>query len=264
MDGFLLNELVESCIIWKFNHIRQPRLPYGEPELKGRNRVNSTADTLDRIDERIAERSLLLHPFYQAWTRGVLPIPALRDYARQYYHHVAAFPAYLSALHSHTEDQQVRRQILANLIDEEAGNPNHPELWLSFAEATGLSRDEASNTQLWPETENLVRTFRRICRDGSVAEGLAALYAYESQIPSFAESKIKGLQSFYGINTPRSLEYFRVHIEADREHSRVERELLALVLDEGNLQMVTEAVDDSLNSLWGLLSAVCMRHSLDC
>jgi len=226
--------------------------------------VNSTASALDRIDERIADRSLLLHPFYQAWTRGELPIPALRDYARQYYHHVAAFPTYLSALHSHTEDQQVRRQVLANLMDEEAGSPNHPELWLNFAEATGLSRDDASNVELWPETENLIRTFRRICRDGSVAQGLAALYAYESQIPSVAESKIKGLESFYGINTPSGLEYFRAHIEADREHSRVERELLASALDESSLEEVTKAVDDALASLWNLLSAVCKRHGLDC
>jgi pyrroloquinoline-quinone synthase len=226
--------------------------------------VNSTASALDRIDERIADRSLLLHPFYQAWTRGELPIPALRDYARQYYHHVAAFPTYLSALHSHTEDQQVRRQVLANLMDEEAGSPNHPELWLNFAEATGLSRDDASNDELWPETENLIRTFRRICRDGSVAQGLAALYAYESQIPSVAESKIKGLESFYGINTPSGLEYFRVHIEADREHSRVERELLASALDVSSLEEVTKAVDDALASLWNLLSAVCRHHGMDC
>jgi pyrroloquinoline-quinone synthase len=158
----------------------------------------------------------------------------------------------------------VRRQVLANLMDEEAGSPNHPELWLNFAEATGLSRDDASNAELWPETENLIRTFRRICRDGSVAQGLAALYAYESQIPSVAESKIKGLESFYGINTPSGLEYFRAHIEADREHSRVERELLASALDESSLEEVTKAVDDALASLWNLLSAVCKRHGLDC
>ena len=226
--------------------------------------MNITDITLGHIESRIAERNLLRHPFYQAWTRGELSRPALRDYARQYYHHVAAFPTYLSALHSHTEDQKARRQILANLMDEEAGNPNHPELWLRFAESTGLSRDEVSNAKLWPETEKLIRAFRSICRDASVAQGIAALYAYETQIPKVAESKIEGLESFYGLNTSEALDYFRVHIEADREHSRVERELLKATLDEENVPSVEASVDTVLNSLWDLLSGVCRRHGIEC
>src|SRR5438874_7571716 len=91
---------------------------------------------LDTIDNDIAAKHLLKHPFYLAWTRGELSREALADYARQYYYHVAAFPTYLSAVHAHCEDQSARKQLLNNLIDEEAGSPNHPELWLQFAEAS--------------------------------------------------------------------------------------------------------------------------------
>jgi pyrroloquinoline-quinone synthase len=226
--------------------------------------VNTTSNILEHIESRIAQRNLLLHPFYQAWTRGELPRPALRDYARQYYHHVAAFPTYLSALHAHTDDQRVRRHILANLMDEEAGDPNHPELWLRFAESTGLRRDEVSNAELWEETEKLIGTFRRICREGSVAQGIAALYAYESQIPEIAQSKIEGLENFYGMNTPEALGYFRVHIEADREHSRVERKLLESALNAEGSPAVEESVEVVLNALWDLLSGVCRRHGIEC
>ncbi len=41
---------------------------------------------LDKIDNDIAEKHLLKHPFYLAWTRGELSREALADYARQYYH----------------------------------------------------------------------------------------------------------------------------------------------------------------------------------
>ncbi len=153
---------------------------------------------------------------------------------------------------------------MANLMDEEAGHPNHPELWLRFAQATGLSREEVSNADLWAETENLIRTFRGVCRDGSVAQGIAALYAYESQIPKVAESKIEGLKNFYGLNTPDALDYFRVHIEPDREHSRVERELLESTLSAEDVRKVTDAVDTVLDSLWDMLSAVCRRHGIEC
>src|SRR2546425_4367138 len=115
------------------------------------------------IDDQIARRKLLLHPFYQRWTAGTLSRETLADYARQYYHHVAAFPTYLSAVHANTEDQETRRQILANLIDEEAGNPNHPELWLRFAESTGVERQDVRGAALWPETSNLIDCFRDVC-----------------------------------------------------------------------------------------------------
>lgn len=92
---------------------------------------------INEIDAQVARRHLLTHPFYQSWTRGDLDRDALRDYARQYYHHVAAFPTYLSALHSHTEPCAVRRHILANLIDEEAGCPNTPNSGFASLKRSG-------------------------------------------------------------------------------------------------------------------------------
>jgi pyrroloquinoline-quinone synthase len=145
---------------------------------------------LDQIDRDIDAKHLLKHPFYLAWTRGELSREALADYARQYYQHVAAFPTYLSAIHAKCDDQSIRRELLNNLMDEEAGSPNHPQLWLNFAEGLGVSPREAQDTEKWTETKSLIDTFRSVCRDGSTAEGLAALYAYESQIPAICESKL--------------------------------------------------------------------------
>src|SRR3954465_7970667 len=110
---------------------------------------------LETIDQQIAAKHLLTHPFYLAWTRGELTREALTDYARQYYQHVAAFPTYLSAVHAGCDDQSTRKQILANLIDEEAGEPNPPEPWLQFAESLGLSRDDVRATEKQPETAAL-------------------------------------------------------------------------------------------------------------
>jgi pyrroloquinoline-quinone synthase len=219
---------------------------------------------LSKIDEKIAARHLLTHPFYQAWTRGELSREALKDYARQYYHHVAAFPTYLSAVHANTEDQDVRRHILSNLMDEEAGSPNHPELWLQFADSLGVSPNDAKNVEKWAETQNLIDTFRSVCRDGSSVDGLAALYAYESQIPAVSESKIDGLKKFYGITDPSGTQYFEVHIEADKEHAATERALLTENLDNDSAESAGAAVDRVLDSLWGMLSGVCHRHEIAC
>jgi pyrroloquinoline-quinone synthase len=219
---------------------------------------------LDRIDAQIAARHLLTHPFYLAWTRGELRRETLADYAGQYYQHVAAFPTYLSALHARCDDQPTRRHILQNLIDEEAGEPNHPQLWRHFAASLGVKADQLDEIEAWPETANLIATFREICSQGDLTEGLAALYAYESQIPAVSESKIDGLVRHYQFSDPESYRYFSVHIEADREHSAVERKLLTENIRTENEHGVTGAVDRALNALWELLSGVCRRHAIAC
>jgi pyrroloquinoline-quinone synthase len=217
---------------------------------------------LDSIDRQIAAKHLLTHPFYLAWTRGELSMAALADYARQYYHHVAAFPTYLSAVHAKCDDQPTRRQLLDNLIDEEAGSPNHPELWLQFAEALGVSKEEVRSSEKWSETSNLINSFRSVCSEGATAEGLAALYAYESQIPAVSESKIKGLVENYKITAPRDYEYFTVHIEADREHAAAERSMLSQYITDENSAPTLNAVDRILDALWEMLSGVCRRHAI--
>jgi len=219
---------------------------------------------LEELDNDIAAKHLLKHPFYLAWTRGELSREALADYARQYYHHVAAFPTYLSGVHAHCEDQSARKQLLNNLVDEEAGSPNHPELWLQFTEGLGVSHTDARESGKQPETKNLIDTFRSVCSQRSTAEGLAALYAYESQIPAICESKIDGLKKHYGFTDPKHYEYFSVHIEADRQHSASEREMLSRYVDKQNFGSVKASVNSVLEALWAMLSGVCKRHAIAC
>ena len=154
--------------------------------------------------------------------------------------------------------------MLANLIDEEAGSPNHPELWLQFAEGLGISPSDVRESEKWPETKNLIDTFRSVCSDGSTAEGLGALYAYESQIPSICESKIDGLKKHYGFANPKHYEYFSAHIEADREHSAAEQKLMRAYIDNRNFESVRESVNRVLDALWEMLSGVCRRHAIAC
>ena len=219
---------------------------------------------LDEIDNDITKKHLLKHPFYLAWTRGELSKEALTDYARQYYCHVAAFPTYLSAVHANCDDQVTRKQLLNNLIDEEAGSPNHPELWNKFARSLGVEDAELARTEKQSETKKLIDTFRSVCGQGSTAEGLGALYAYETQIPAICESKIDGLRKHYGVTKPEHYEYFSVHIEADRQHSAAEREMLNRYIDNRNFESVRASVNRVLDALWEMLSGVCRRHAIAC
>lgn len=61
------------------------------------------------VDAAVEQRSMLSHPFYQAWEQGALTKDALKAYAKQYFHHVEAFPRAVSAVHANCPDAAGRR-----------------------------------------------------------------------------------------------------------------------------------------------------------
>ena len=188
--------------------------------------MNQSTSFLQQLDAVIEQNKMLNHPFYQTWNMGKLSREALREYAKQYYHFVQAFPTLISATHANTPHLSVRQELLENLIEEERGEGNHPGLWMKFAQALNVSEQDAASSQLLPETKEAIDTLRSICGDRSYLEGVSALYAYESQIPEVAKVKIDGLKKFYDVNDATALSFFTVHQEADIYHSKSERDIL--------------------------------------
>jgi pyrroloquinoline-quinone synthase len=213
------------------------------------------------IDAKVAGRAMLSHPFYQAWTEGRLPLDTLRAYARQYFHHVEAFPRAVSAVHSACPDRDGRRMLAENLAEEEgveSGKQDHASLWLMFAAGLGESEDAVRAQALNPETQALIDTFRKLSRR-SYASGLGALYAYESQFPGVARAKIEGLIDRYGVADEETLRFFRVHESADVEHSAVCRALLDR-LPAGEQEDAIAAGEELAGALWNFLSGVEARE----
>jgi pyrroloquinoline-quinone synthase len=204
----------------------------------------------------IDERHLLKHPFYTKWAEGTLPLEALQEYARQYYAFESAMPRYLSALHTRTADKAVRQEILDNLWDEEHGKENHAELWLRFAEGIGVSRDDVASATPNEATKALVDMYSEVTREAPVAAGVAALYAYERQVPQVAGSKIDGLEKHYGITDERALKFFVIHGVLDIEHSGNERRMLGELAADNDPEPIEEATANALEAWWNFLSAV--------
>jgi pyrroloquinoline-quinone synthase len=211
----------------------------------------------ETLDARIESRAMLDHPFYQRWTCGQLTREELQEYARQYYHYALAFPTFISNAHANCDDLAVRQLLLENLVEEEQGSENHPELWLRFCEALGLDREDVKGGTANTATRHLIATMRSLAREGALHEGLAALYAYESQIPRVAAAKIDGLAKWYGITAPRDIAFFAVHQEADVHHSATSRALLDRLCANDQARAAAElATVRTLDALYGFLDAV--------
>ena len=192
-----------------------------------RNDVN--AAFWSRFEERLAPYNLLTHPFYQAWSRGDLTRDDLREYAAEYWHHVSAFPTYLSALHSRLPDAELRREVLRNLSEEEGtDSPSarpHSDLWMDFAEGMGATRSAVESHTVQPEMTALLATFRSAMQEPTPAAAFAALYAYESKVPAIAVTKAEGLAAHYDADAATA-RYFTLHQTADVAHASVWRELI--------------------------------------
>jgi pyrroloquinoline-quinone synthase len=211
-------------------------------------------DLLDRLDAMIDRRSLLTHSFYTKWVAGTLPREAIQDYARQYYAFESEFPRFLSAIHTAIPGPDARRIVLDNLWDEEHGEENHAELWLRFAEGMGVDREDVAGAGRTAATENLVETYRRTSASSPVA-GLAAMHAYERQVPDVARAKIDGLREHYGVSDERTTRFWSVHEKLDVEHAGAERELLT-ELGRDDPEAAVRATDEALEAWWGFLDSV--------
>jgi pyrroloquinoline-quinone synthase len=215
------------------------------------------------LDARIAKYDLLCHPFYQAWAAGELTRDDLQEYARNYYHHVEAFPMYLAELAIRLDESELRQAILANMRDEKGtndgqGSPlrSHAELWLDFAEGMGARREMQSHIPVG-EIRDLIAFFHRLAGEGTNEEALAAFYAYESQVPRVAKEKARGLREMYGADE-RTRAYFTLHTTADVFHSQVWREQLAKHL-ESNPQAAEKALaagESAARALWKALDGI--------
>lgn len=220
----------------------------------------------DGVYAILEEKSLLKHPFYQAWTQGRLTREDLAHYAGQYYRQESQFPRFVSAVHSRCPEPAARRALLENLVHEEGGSDTHAELWLRFAEAVGMSRESAAGAAPHLRTQDCVRRFSRLTGAGHWAEGAAALYAYEAQQPAVATTKMDGLVKFYGISDPGPLEFFAVHAEMDVWHSDAERTILLdqAAKNPGLKEPIVAAVSAACDALNGLLDGVCEARGIGC
>ena len=214
-----------------------------------------------QLNKKLDKYHLLNHPFYKSWNDGKLTREIIKDYAEQYYQHVKAFPRYISATHSICEDIEKRKILLENLQDEENPNGDHPKLWKNFAISVGANKNKIEKAKQESFTKKMIDNFFKQGRK-SYAEGLASLYTYERQIPEIAETKIRGLKKFYGVNSKKGLEFFEAHKAADVIH-RSECEKLLDGLSDDEKAKAEKASLYTARYLWNFLSGMTSKHKLE-
>jgi len=218
----------------------------------------TSQEFFEELDARIANYDLLCHPFYKTWAAGGLSREDLQAYGREYFHHVEAFPSYLTEFAGHLPEDGLRKAVLANR-DDEMGAPtgrSHAELWLDFVEGMG-GRRTSEDTPNLPDLSRLLAFFHSVANDGIPERALAAFYAYESQVPRVAAEKARGLRDLYGADE-KTCAYFTLHSTADVYHSRVWRTQLGKAIegDSAAAERALAAAENAAKALWTALDGI--------
>lgn len=213
-----------------------------------------------RLDRATQDARLLDHPFYKAWADGTLTLEDLSFYSTQYWRQVEAFPGYLETLAGRLPEGAAKATVTENLRDEVEGD--HLGLWLEFAAGVGAGRDHVQTSTPVALTTGCVEAFNTAVAERSLPFALGMLYAYESQTPGVAATKIEGLRNHYGIEGP-ALEYFELHGELDVAHSdELAAALAEVATDEAAVAEAEAGAKAGAEAIWNLLTGVAEARGI--
>jgi len=210
----------------------------------------TTNNTLvQNIDKEIEARSLLNHPFYKMWSAGELNLSHLQGYAKEYFQLVKSVPAFVENIASKAPDSD-KPQIEDNAQEES----EHIQPWIRFANSLGVLEKELIDYYGIEKTNHAVENLMSLSQL-PFEQAVAAMYAYEMELPKISTSKIDGLKKYYNLDNEDATKYFELHQEADIRHAQVWRDILNSIPEE-KYESTLNAAIESLKAQNLLLDAV--------
>ncbi len=193
-----------------------------------------TRTTLQRMRKAIRRYDLLHHPFYQAWSAGTLSVAGLALYAREYGAFIGVLERGWTALNE-SEGAAIERR--------------HFDLWKLFARAVSTTVvDRAALGGVQQLVDEATKCF------ATMSEATGALYAFEAQQPSTANSKLKGLDSHYASLPTGVRPYFQAHACETGEEALLERKLAGM--NRAEQGRAAAACNRMSKALWDALTEI--------
>ncbi len=180
----------------------------------------------------ISDHDLLKHPFYLAWNEGKLSRKHLALYSCEY----GTFIRMIAK-----GWQKIGEQKIA------AEETEHFTLWEMFADSIC---PQVMAAALRPSIQLLWTTENNF---GRYPSALGALYAFEAQQPTTAQSKLDGLRKHYG-HWKINEDYFTVHAGDHSEPELLENKINELHSHER--EIAEYACLNTCRALWDTLSGI--------
>jgi pyrroloquinoline-quinone synthase len=220
-------------------------------------------DFIKELVSRIeARRTFGSHPLWLEIADGKLSAEQMKLFAIQFFLQVREFPRAVSAMHANCPFPEERMELAENVYEEETGrisgcNQPHPELFIRFGEALGLSRADMVEGQPLPGTRALIDWFELSTKQRSFIEAAAAInLAAEGQVPGAFGPMASRLRENYGLSK-EAVEFWDLHEMADADHSDVGDNIVVRHATDAEMQArVRDALQHSLDAWWQFFDGI--------
>jgi pyrroloquinoline-quinone synthase len=210
--------------------------------------------TLAEIAEIHKSKPLFGHPLWTEWGAGTLSRKQLQECVKQ----VGIIPLhnhnYHGRLYVVCPDPKWRVRIAEVCYEEGTGRlyadgVSHHELYVKFAQAVGISREDLYATRYCSGAVAFKAYFSAIC-EKDFLEGVSAhMLAAEAPVPAHGSKRADALRTHYGLSDD-DVTFFSVHEVADDDHSGIGRELLSEFANtEEDFQRVLQTVGECLDMM---------------
>ena len=184
---------------------------------------------LEELQAMVGGKHSKDHEIFGLIERGKLTAPQLRGFVKQFYLlFPKPFPKPIAAMYSRSpEDSELERMWMENLQEEavggQTGTAGHRDLYINFAEAMGIPRDELEATKPLPETQALLLWRELLINQRSWLELYACQgMALEGTASGRMHKVVAGLVDHYGfVRESDDVLYWTLHMSVDEEHMRV-------------------------------------------
>jgi len=186
---------------------------------------------IEELEAIVAQFDLNKHPFYEDWRAGTLPMTKLVDYSGEYGLFVSTI-----AMGWDTIGESVYA----------AEERQHEVFWDDFKGALGFE-----TLSLRHQTDTMVSAATNLFSEKP--EAIGALFAFESQQPHTAKSKLDGLNEHYPL-TEEGKRYFVVHANDFSEVEDLKRHIASLTDEEFACTKTACAILSA--AMWGALDGI--------
>jgi pyrroloquinoline-quinone synthase len=185
------------------------------------------------------------HPFVKAIGEGKVSMDHLREWVRQDYKFRNIVPRIAMMRYLACSDEEIARR-LYEVVEEETeglstGSAGHIDLFVQFAAALGISREELDAAPLAPATAAHLYYVELVIHKYPWFVVMAAQIAAEGTAPPPMAALAKGLVANYNLS-PEAVRFFTVHVDADEDHGTLAEEIAERYLQAPALQDQTRGV----------------------
>ena len=207
----------------------------------------SAAEFVRQLKGEIARspKQRVNHPFVKAVCAGEASMDEIRTWALQDYQFRRAVPRIAMLRYLACSDPEYAAKLL-EVVEEETrgllpGSAGHADMFIEFAEAIGITREELENAPLRPATAAHLYYAELVIHTLPWFVMMAAQMGAEGTFGPAAAALGQGLIQKYDMD-PKAVRFFTVHVEADEEHGTLAEDIARSYLSSPALQKQTREV----------------------